>query len=85
MVDWIKINLESRTDQSTPFKSNPNLKKTDELNSIREEVKELKDSIAEEKKEIFNIKGSIISIGAKLDDTTGLPTKDATSTTTVEL
>ena len=39
LVDWIKINLENRTDQSTPFKSTPNLKKTDELNTIREEVK----------------------------------------------
>ena len=59
LVDWIEINLENRTDQSTPIKSSPNLKKTDELNTIRELVKELNDSIAEEKREIYNIKGSI--------------------------
>ena len=35
LVDWIEINLENQTDQSTPIKSSPNLKKTDELNTIR--------------------------------------------------
>ena len=63
LVDWIEINLKTQADQSTPIKPSSSFRTSDELHTIREEVKGLKDSILEEKREIHNIKGSIKSIG----------------------
>ena len=63
LVDWIEINLKTQADQSTPIKPSSSFRTSDELHTIHEEVKGLKDSILEEKREIHNIKGSIKSIG----------------------
>ena len=63
LVDWIEINLKTQADQSTPIKPSSSFRTSDELHTIREEVKGLKDSILEENREIHNIKGSIKSIG----------------------
>ena len=46
-----------------------NIKRADEFISVREEIKEIKDSISKEKETVHIIKGAVKSIEEKLDET----------------
>ena len=63
MVEWME---ENEIDQSTLIRT---CLRGENLKTVREEVRELKDSISEEKRKISNIKGSVKTVGDKLDET----------------
>ena len=63
LVEWMEGN---EINQSTPVRNAPGGKN---LRTVREEVRELKDYISEEKRKISDIKGSVKMVGSKLDET----------------
>ena len=63
LVEWME---ENEINQSTPIRDSSN---GENLLTVRNEVKELKDSISEEKRKMSDIKGSVKMVGDKLDET----------------